>query len=119
MKPVFYSLGFIFLVFITLALRPVPDATEDQCLITAGIVVDVYEAGTHDINFRLEGSDELFYINRGLESGLNLSEIRAALVGQKVELTYPKHWTPLDPFSKTHHLFKVQLGDQVVFSQFD
>lgn len=119
MKPIFYSLGIVLLVLFTLALQPVPNVAEEDCLTTCGIVIDVYEGGTHDVNFKLKNSDEWFYINRGTAYGLDVTALRTDLVGQEVELTYPKHWTPLDPFDKTHHLAKVRTGDRIIFSKFD
>ena len=119
MKPIFYSLGIVLLVLFAVALRPVPRVAAEECLTTSGIVIDIYEGGTHDVNLKLKDNDEWFYINRGTELGLNVEALRTEILGHEVELTYPKHWTPLDPFDKTHHLTKVRTGDRVVFSKFN
>jgi len=97
----------------------VPTISEDQCLTKVGIVSDVYKGGKNDVVIRLNDIDQFFYINRGLEQGLPLSSLRADLIGRKVTLIYPNHWTPLDPFQTTHHLSKVEMDQNVIFSAFN
>jgi hypothetical protein len=48
---------------------PIPD--EKDCLSLKGMVSEVYEGGVNDVVFKLQGLDKEFYINRGLERGLD------------------------------------------------
>lgn len=117
MKPLFLGMGFVFIILAAMTLKPVPMVSEKECLSQVGIVSEVFEGGTLDVVIRLKDNDERFYINRGLERGLDLVTIKSDLIGHEVTLKYPDHWTPLDPFNRTHHLSKVVLGDKVIFTE--
>ena len=65
-----------FFILFLMIFRPVPipdDAKE--CLVVEGIVKKIFEGGTNDIAFRLEGNNTVYYINRGLEQGTNPGRI--------------------------------------------
>ena len=59
----------VFLIF-SFVLRPVPIVTEDRALVKSGTVTEIYEIGELDVVFKLAETDQRFYINRGLERGL-------------------------------------------------
>jgi hypothetical protein len=107
----------LFVVFVAMTLRPVPIPEEKDCLVTTGIVVQLHESGTKDITIRLRGNDHTFYINRGVEAGLDVKKLRADLVGNVVTLKYPDHWTPLDPSGSTHHVCVVELNGEKIFNE--
>src|SRR5688572_27572289 len=67
-----------------LVFRPVPIPDEEDCLLTKGLVSQIYESGDKDISFRLHGREKIFYINRGLEQGLNLSKLKADLLNNEI-----------------------------------
>jgi hypothetical protein len=108
-----------FLAIVVLVLRPVPIPEEKDCLITTGTVVDIYEAGVKDIVFRLKDQGRSFYVNRGLERGLNLRKLRAQLINQKITIKYPKYWTPLDPGNSIRHVSKIEFDGETVFTEID
>lgn len=106
------------LAFAGLILRPVPipdDLTE--CEVVTGIVSGVGEGGEHDVLFILEDHETRYYINRGLEDGLNIDELKSKLAGKKVEFYYPNYWTPLDPNNSIRHLSRVDFNNEVVWSE--
>ena len=72
---------------------PVPE--EKDCLILKGIVVEIYEGSVNDVVLRLKSQNQTFYINRGLERGLNLSLLRSELINKTVTIKYPRYWTPI------------------------
>jgi len=82
-----------------------------------GTVPQIYEAGIKDVVFILKGNDTHYYINRGLENGLVLNELKDKLIGQKIKIWYPKYWTPLDPKNAIRHLSKLALGQEVIFNE--
>lgn len=100
-----------------LVLRPVPIVSEEEALVTKGVVASIDEGGVKDVVFHLENSNRLFYINRGLEKGLKISRLQENLVGEKVTFKYPKYWTPLDWNGKTIHVSKVEMEDEVIFNE--
>lgn len=112
-------LGLVFLGLIILAFRPVPIPDEKDCLILKGTVGEIYEAGTKDIVFKLRGVDKEFYINRGLEKGLDLKKLRADLTNKVIVIKYPNYWTPLNPTNSIRHVSKIESDGTTVFTEID
>lgn len=100
-----------------LTFRPVPKATSTNSKTISGIVSNIQEVGTNDIQIRLEDNQQLYYINRGLESGLSLEQLQQELVGQVVSIEFPEYWTPLDPNNSMRHISKLYTEQQVIFSE--
>ncbi|MBW1297458.1 hypothetical protein [Aquimarina litoralis] len=114
----FIGLSFIFLCVVAMIVaRPVPIVSESEALIEEGIVTNIYEGGVKDIVFKLENNDKIFYINRGLEQGLDIASLKEKLIGKNVIFKYPKHWTPLDWDNTTKHISKVQTNNEVIFNE--
>lgn len=108
--------GVSFIILLSLTIRPVPMLPEDELTVKEGWVTEVYEAGEKDIVFTLEGTSELFYINRGLEQGLSIQGLQTKLIGNKVTLKYPEYWSLLSN-GKSHHLSKVEANGETIFSE--
>lgn len=121
MKKKYFAIfaGLIALVIIVLALRPVPIPAEKDCLVLRGTVTKIYEGGVKDVVIELNGQNQKFYVNRGLERGLNLSELQSKLIGAEIVLKYPDHWTPLDPNKSAIHISKIEHEGQTVFTELD
>lgn len=110
--------GLILFSFLAvMILNPISNVSEKNCSIKDGIVTDIYEGGVHDIVFKLEDDKRIFYINRGLELGLEIEELKSKLMGNEVVFTYPNYWTPLDWNSTGRHLSKVEFGQEIVFNE--
>jgi hypothetical protein len=112
-------IGLVFLGLGIVMFRPVPVPDEKDCLSVKGKVTKVYEAGVNDVIFKLEGSDKEFYINRGLERGVDLQELRASLTNKEIVILYPAYWTPLDPASCIRHISKIEYDGKIVFTEID
>ena len=118
MKNLFYYTFFIAIVAITLSIfRPVPIVKESEALTKKGIITYVFEAGIKDVVFRIADTETTYYINRGLENGLNLKELKEKLMGKEVTIKYPKYWTPLDWDNKIRHLSKLEFEGEVIFNE--
>lgn len=114
------TLGSI-LLFIALAaftLRPVPIPAEKDCLVVSGIVEQITEGGVKDIVFKLEGNNNLYYINRGLENGFTLDGIRKELIGKEVTIKYPDYWSLLANKS-IRHISKLEHSNKIIFTEID
>ena len=97
--------------------RPVPIVEEKDAITVTGIVVDIYEAGVKDVVFRLSGDKVIYYVNRGLEQGLNIDSLKRKLVGNQAVFKYPDYWSPLDRGNKIRHLSKVEFNNEVLFNE--
>lgn len=115
------STGSFMLLLIILAaalFRPVPILPEHELSITSGIVDEVFEGGEKDIVFKLKEEDQLYYINRGLEQSLSLSELRAKLIGNEVTIKYPEYWTLINS-DYSRHLSKLEFEGSTIYSEVD
>lgn len=100
-----------------LVLRPVPVVSEQEALTQKGVVTHIYEGSGQDVVFRLANTQCIFYINRGLESGLSIPSFKAKLVGKEVVLKYPDYWTPLDWNQRIKHLSKVKFEGKNIYDE--
>ena len=107
----------VFFLLGILILRPVPIPDEKDCLVVRGTVIEINEDGVKDVVFRLAGQDRTFYVNRGLERGLELEKLRSELMDQEITIKYPKYWTPLGNSSK--HISKIEYSGRTLFTEID
>ena len=100
-----------------LSMRKVPPASSDNCAVIEDRILEVKRGmGASDVVLTLEHDDSYYYINRGLERGLDLSALRTKLTNRNVTLHYVRHWTPLAG-NHTRHVARVELEDGVVFNE--
>ena len=111
------SLGPIILIFTVLIFRPVPMVSESKAISKIGIVKEIYSNKGNDVIFVLENTERRFYINRGLENGLELDNLKEKLIGNSIVLKYPKYWTPLDWNNSVRHISKVEFKNEIVFNE--
>ncbi len=106
------------MAFSAMVLRTVPIPNNvNECIKVEGVVTKIVDAGTFDIKFKLEGDDVVYYINRGQERGLVISELEDQLIGKKVTFYYPDYWTLMDPNNRTKHLNQVNFKDEILFTE--
>ena len=74
--------------------------------------------GSFDIVFKLMNDESRYYINRGIESGLSVEELKEVLLGKEVYITYPPHWSFLDPMNTTKHISKLATRNEIFYSEF-
>ena len=108
---------FAFLAF-ALIFTPVPIVCEDNAIVETGTVKSIYEGGEKDVVIVLDETSRRFYVNRGLENGLDLKTLQSQLMGHKVVLKYPNYWTPLDWNNTIKHLSKIEFEGEVIFNEF-
>ena len=121
MKKKHYAIfgGLIAIIMAMILLRPVPIPDEKDCLILRGTVSEVYEGGVRDVVLKLRGHSQSFYVNRGLERGLNLKRLQANLTGREIVLKYPDHWSPFDPNKTSIHVSKIEFAGETVFTEME
>ena len=112
-KTTLLFIAFLFFALAFFFLRPVPNLTVENSITENAVVSDIYEGGIKDAVFEVANSDRKFYINRGLENGLDLDVLKEKLIGQEVIFKYPDYWTPLD-WNKSHRHVSVLMQDDVV-----
>lgn len=112
------SLGFLFITACFLIFKPVPIVAEEHALTEKGIVASIHSNKGNDLIFKMKNTSRRFYINRGLELGLELKELENRLINQKVVMKYPHYWTPLDWNNQIKHISKLEHEGEVLFNEF-
>ena len=116
-KIVFISFSLLIFILAVLIFRPVPIVSENKAILESGIVKEIYSNKGNDVIFVMENNERRFYINRGLENGLELNNLKEKLIGNEIVVKYPNYWTPLDWNNSVRHISKVEFKDEIVFNE--
>ena len=108
----------LFLTLFVFAIRPLPKATSNNCIIHSGIVAKVEQGdGKGDIIVKLNENKNYFYINRGLDNGLLIEDVKEKLLHKKIDIYTIRDWTPLDSISRTKHVAKLAVDGVLIYSE--
>ncbi|MFY7743753.1 MAG: hypothetical protein ACOVQR_13970 [Flavobacterium sp.] len=116
-KIVLVSFSLLIFILAVLIFRPVPIVSENKAITESGIVKEIYSNKGNDVIFIMENTERRFYINRGLENGLELNNLKEKLIGNAIVVKYPKYWTPLDWNNSVRHISKVEFKDEILFNE--
>jgi len=84
----------------------------EECDIETVKIVSISEGTSYDIIFN--GSHgERYYINRGLEQGLNLDSLNVKVLNKTVTLHLPKLF-----YGTSAHIAQLAIGDEIIFTEF-
>jgi len=86
----------------------------EDCHVVETTIIDVYEGSSYDIVFQDNGTD--YYINHGLELGLNLEDIKASVLNKTVILHLPKLFGGA---VNSEHIAQLAMGDSIIFTEFE
>ena len=89
--------------------NPQPEA----CKIVEVTIKKITKGSSYDIVFHDDGTD-YYYINRGLEQGLNLETLNAKVLNKTVTLHLPKML-----FGTSEHIAQMAIGNEIIFTEFD
>ena len=117
MKITLVSFILIVSIIAVLIFRPVPIVSESKAISEIGIVKEIYSNKGNDVIFVMLNTDRKFYINRGLENGLELNNLKEKLIGNSIVIKYPKYWTPLDWNNSIRHISKVEFKNEIIFNE--
>ena len=117
MKITLVSFILIVSIIAVLIFRPVPIVSESKAISEIGIVKEIYSNKGNDVIFVMVNTDRKFYINRGLENGLELNNLKEKLIGNSIVIKYPKYWTPLDWNNSIRHISKVEFKNEIIFNE--
>ena len=117
MKITLVSFILIVSIIAVLIFRPVPIVSESKAISEIGIVKEIYTNKGNDVIFIMLNTERKFYINRGLENGLELNNLKEKLIGNSIVIKYPKYWTPLDWNNSIRHISKVEFKNEIIFNE--
>lgn len=116
-KIILITFSLAILIIAVLIFRPVPIVSENKAISENGIVTKIFANKGNDVIFILKNTSRIFYINRGLENGLDLNSLKEKLIGNPIVVKYPKYWTPLDWNNSVRHISKLEYNDEVLFNE--
>lgn len=117
MKKAFKSvLPFFALLFIFCFTSCIINNTKpEDCDVVSAKIVKITEGTSYDIVFQDAGGDR-YYINRGLEQGLNLDSLNVAVLNKTVTLHLAKI---LGGAVVSEHISQLAVDDAIIFTEFD
>ena len=87
----------------------------EECVIENVIITKITAGSSNDIVFHDNGTD-FYYINRGLERGLNLDSLNMKVLNKRVTLHLPKL---LGGIVTSEHIVQIVIDDEIIFTEFN
>ena len=93
--------------------------TRDNSIVFNTMVYKVSEGSENNVILRLENGSGTYYINHGLQKGLNLDTVQKQLVNQQVTVLYLKSSfvSGFSPVASTKYITEVRLGEKVIYTE--
>ena len=106
-------IALLFLVF-----RPIPVSRENSIVINT-TVDRVTEGSGDNVILKLNNTSGVFYINHGLQKGLNLDTLQKELQNREVSVLYLKSnfFSGFSPVKGTKYITELKVGDRVIYSE--
>ncbi|WP_299127904.1 hypothetical protein [uncultured Winogradskyella sp.] len=115
-KSIIYTvLGFALVIGCVLALKSciIQNVQPEDCTIIDVRITKITEGTSFDIIFHDDGTD-FYYINRGLEQGLNLEALKRKVLNKTVTL----HLANIMGGITSEHISQMALDDEIIFTEF-
>ena len=85
-------------------------------VVFTGVVEDVFIGGVNDVVIRLNKDPKRYFMNRGLEEGLTISQIRKDLINQVVVIeSKPEGFNLFDIYDNLKEIDVITLNDNVLY----
>lgn len=106
---------FALILFLTVYSCIIQNPKPEECEVVNATITKIVEGSTFDIVFVDSGGDR-YYINRGLEQGLNLQDLNASVLNKTVTLHLAK---VLGGMATSEHIAQLAVGDNIIFTEFN
>ena len=103
----------IAIVFLSLNACIINNPKPEDCVIETVKITKITEGSSYDIVIHDDGTD-FYYINRGLENGLNLDSLNAKVLNKTVTL----HLAKVLGGITSEHISQMTLGDDIIYTEF-
>ncbi len=112
---VFASLGILVFIIILLLLKSciIQNPKPEECAVIDVKITKITEGTSYDILFHDDGTD-FYYINRGLEQGLNLDSLKTKVLNKTVTL----HLAKIAGGITSEHISQLALGNDIIYTEF-
>ena len=89
----------------------------ENCVRHEGAVERISDGPSGDIIIQLKNDNTSYYINRGVESGLKITQLNVMLLNKQVELLTIKNPNPLGGRAISKHIAQVKLDHKLIYSE--
>ncbi|HEY1061033.1 MAG TPA: hypothetical protein VGE44_05080 [Daejeonella sp.] len=117
-KPGIIIFTVLIIALLYLVFRPIPVSRDNSIAINT--TIDKVSQGSEDnIILKLNNTSGIFYINHGLQKGLNLDTLQQELQNREVSVLYLKSnfFSGFSPVKGTKYITELKLGDKVIYSE--
>lgn len=117
-KPAIIVFTVLIIALLFLVFRPIPVSRENSIAINT--TIDKVSEGSEDnIILKLNNASGIFYINHGLQKGLDLDTLQKELQNREVSVLYLKSnfFSGFSPVKGTKYITELKLGDKVIYSE--
>ncbi|MCC1483769.1 hypothetical protein [Winogradskyella immobilis] len=110
-----FSVGIILLLISFFLLKSciIQNTKPNDCEIVNATITSITEGTSYDIVFRTNKSNS-YYINRGIEQGLNLDSLKRKVLNKTVTL----HLARIMGGVTSNHISQMALGENIIFTEF-
>lgn len=109
--------SFLAVCVVLIAWLKVPTPTSENTKLVSGMVTFIGTPCCEDVGIRLAGDSHFYYINRGVESGMDVEALAYELQGEHVDLRIIEtRWSPLNPDKQVVPVAEIIYEDEVLFS---
>ena len=108
----------IVLVGLVLVFRPTA-INRDNSIVFQTTVYKVSEGPEKNIILKLDQGNGIYYINHGLDKGLNLDSLQKELINKEVTVLYlkPSFVGGFSPVASTKYITELRMGDKIIYSE--
>ena len=106
---------FALVLFLTVYSCIIQNPKPEECEIFTTTISKIIEGTSYDIVFVDAGGDR-YYINRGIEQGLNLQDLNASVLNKTVTLHLAN---VLGGLVTTEHITQLAVNDNIIFTEFN
>ena len=92
----------------------IQNLSPEDCAIVNVKITKITEGSSFDIVLKDDGTD-FYYINRGLEQGLNLDSLKRKVLNKTVTL----HLAKVLGGITSEHISQLAIGDEIIFTEFE
>jgi hypothetical protein len=118
-KVLVYSAALLFFIALCKEGVLMPKASVDNATYVTAFVEEVLEGkGEGDIVLKLRNDPAFYYINRGLERGLQIKTLKTKIESQEVRISYIDDWSFLDPGNQMRHISSISMRGEQVYAEF-
>lgn len=103
----------VFMPFLLFKSCVIQNTKPEECDVVTAKIVELREHPSLDIGFTGDRG-ETFYINRGIESGLNLDSLNAKVLNKTVTL----HLAKIMGGVTSRHIAQLALDEEVIYTEF-